>query len=41
VEAANSSSQIVRVGDKLGAGIYMAEIRRGNEVSFMRLIKLD
>jgi hypothetical protein len=35
------SSQIVRVGDKLGAGIYMAEIRRGNEVSFMRLIKLD
>ena len=41
VEAANSSSQILRVGDKLGAGIYMAEIRRGSEVSFMRLIKLD
>lgn len=41
VEAANSASQIIRVGSKLGAGIYMAEIKRGNEVSFLRLIKTD
>lgn len=41
VEATNSSSQIIRVGSKLGAGIYIAEIRRGDEVSFMRLIKQE
>ena len=41
VEATNSASQIIRVGSKLGAGIYMAEIKRGNEVSFLRLIKTD
>lgn len=41
VEATNSSSQIIRVGDKLGAGIYIAEIRKGSEVSFMRLVKQD
>jgi hypothetical protein len=41
VEATNSSSQIIRVGSKLGAGVYMAEIRRGNEVSLMKLIKIE
>ena len=41
VEATNSSSQIIRIGNKLGAGIYMAEIRRGEEVSLMKLIKLE
>jgi CHRD domain/Secretion system C-terminal sorting domain len=41
VEATNSSSQIIRVGDKLGAGIYMAEIRSGDKVSYMRLIKQE
>jgi hypothetical protein len=41
VEATNSSSQIIRVGDKLGAGIYMAEIRSGDKVSLMKLIKLE
>ncbi|MEJ8844540.1 CHRD domain-containing protein [Lacibacter sp. H375] len=41
VEATNSSSQIIRVGDKLGAGIYMAEIRSGNKVSLLKLIKVE
>lgn len=41
VEATNSASQIIRVGDKLGAGIYMAEIRSGDKVSLMKLIKLE
>ncbi|QNA43133.1 CHRD domain-containing protein [Lacibacter sediminis] len=41
VEAANSSSQIIRVGSTLGAGIYMAEIRSGDKVSLMKLIKLE
>lgn len=41
VEATNSYSQIIRVGNKLGAGIYIAEIRRGDEVSLMKLIKVE
>jgi hypothetical protein len=41
VEVTNSSSQIIRVGNKIGAGIYMAEIRRGNEVTLVNLIKLE
>lgn len=41
VEATNSSSQIIRVGNKLGAGIYIAEIRSGDKVSIMKLIKLE
>lgn len=41
VEATNSSSQIIRVGNKLRAGIYMAEIRSGDKVSLMKLIKLE
>jgi len=43
VDAANniSTAQQVRIGSTLKAGIYLAEIRQGNEVRQLKLVKLD
>nr|WP_294904211.1 CHRD domain-containing protein [uncultured Lacibacter sp.] len=41
VEATNSASQVIRVGNTVGAGIYIAEIRRGEKTTQLKLIKLE
>ncbi|RXK58879.1 CHRD domain-containing protein [Lacibacter luteus] len=41
VETTNSASRIIRVGNTAGAGIYIAEIRRGTEGTQMKLVKLE
>lgn len=41
VESTNSSSRMIKVGTTVGAGIYIAEVRRGNEFAKIRLIKTE